>query len=126
VGRWLAYFELTSEQQQRELWRTDGTTAGTIRLGDWQYGWAWDGSLAIVDERLYYTFDDGIHGEEIWTSDGSPGGTRLLADVVPGATGSQPSSFTAANHALYFLADDGIHGREIWTIPAGHAPPRRR
>ena len=126
AGRLLGYFARTNEQQQLELWRTDGTTAGTIRLGDWQYGVAGDRSLAIVDERLYYTFDDGIHGEEIWTSDGSPGGTRLLADVVPGATGSQPSSFTAANHALYFLADDGIHGREIWTIPAGHAPPRRR
>lgn len=126
AGRWISYFYETQDYLPFELWRTDGTAEGTVRLGDWQYASAWDRSLAIVDERLYYTFDDGIHGKEIWTSDGSPSGTRLLADVVPGATGSQPSSFTAANHTLYFLADDGIHGREIWTIPAGHAPPRRR
>src|SRR4051812_38085157 len=33
--------------------------------------------------RVYYQANDGIHGDELWTSDGTAAGTRIVADVSP-------------------------------------------
>lgn len=70
-------------------------------------------SLAI-DERLYFVLDDGFHGDELWTSDGTSAGTRMVADVCPGACGSRPTQLSATSGRLLFVADDAVHGREWW------------
>lgn len=67
-----------------------------------------------------YAADDGAHGRELWVSDGTPAGTRILQDINrstasdgrPG--GSDPADFFIAGSTLYFSADDGVHGRELW------------
>jgi ELWxxDGT repeat protein len=38
----------------------------------------------LVDRLFMFTADDGEHGLEPWVSDGTPAGTRMLLDVVPG------------------------------------------
>lgn len=53
-------------------------------------------------------------GAELWITDGSEEGTRLLADLRPGAAGSDPRDGTVAAGRLFFTADDGVHGRELW------------
>ncbi|NPC69841.1 hypothetical protein HPP05_08775 [Corallococcus exiguus] len=58
---------------------------------------------------------DLFHGGELWKSDGSLLGTRLVKDVRPGPEGSLPSGLTALDGRLYFAADDGVHGRELWS-----------
>lgn len=63
---------------------------------------------------LYFSADDGIHGRELWRSNGTQGGTNLLKDIILGVTGSDPQKLTVAGSLLYFTADDGIHGRELW------------
>ena len=46
---------------------------------------SWPGHLTRVGNRVFFTADDGIHGEELWVTDGTPGGTRLIKDIlVPG------------------------------------------
>jgi ELWxxDGT repeat protein len=53
-------------------------------------------------------------GEELWITDGTEEGTHLLADLRPGAAGSDPRDGTVAGGRLFFTADDGAHGRELW------------
>jgi ELWxxDGT repeat protein len=41
-------------------------------------------SLAAANGKLYFGADDGIHGEEIWVSDGTETGKVMVADLVAG------------------------------------------
>ena len=59
----------------------------------------------------------GIHGPELWSTDGTPEGTGLVADLSPGPTGSAPEWLVAADGYLYFTADDGVNGRQLWQLP---------
>ena len=47
-------------------------------------------ALLGVPPETRQAFSDGTNGFELWTTDGTTAGTRLLADVQPGPTGSQP------------------------------------
>ncbi|MDP3185531.1 MAG: hypothetical protein Q8M58_09700 [Anaerolineales bacterium] len=63
---------------------------------------------------LYFTADNGIHGEEIWRSNGTSDGTYMIKDIYQGSNGSKPSSFNLLGYMFVFSANDGVHGRELW------------
>ena len=71
--------------------------------------------LANDSGTLYFSADDGRHGHELWQSNGTRKGTRMVKDINPGAAGSlggiTPSS---SGKPFYFFADDGVHGTELW------------
>src|SRR5512138_976005 len=73
--------------------------------------------------RVPFVANDGVHGWELWVTDGTAGGTSLLKDIRPGKQGSsivgKPLLFEGK---YYFAADDGSHGEELWRTdltPAG-------
>jgi ELWxxDGT repeat protein len=102
-----------------ELWRTDGTTAGTVMVSDINPGPASAriSGLTSVAGRLFFAADDGEHGIELWTSDGTAAGTRRLSDIAAGPPSSSPRELAAIGNRLYFSADDGVTGSEPWVLP---------
>jgi ELWxxDGT repeat protein len=70
--------------------------------------------LTALAGTLFFTVGRRDTGVELWSSDGSEAGTRLVKDVRPGADGSNPAELVAAGGVLFFTADDGASGRELW------------
>lgn len=89
-----------------ELWRTDGTTAGTYMLRDINPGK--NGSdpsgFTVFNGEVYFAADDGFRGRELWKTDGTSSGTVLVSDIKPGRTGTDPKDFIVYNNSLYFTA----------------------
>ena len=71
-------------------------------------------NLTNVNGELYFSMDDGTHGQELWKSDGTVAGTVLIDDIASGSGGSNPFDITAFNGEVYFIANDGTHGYQIW------------
>jgi ELWxxDGT repeat protein len=113
-----------------ELWKSDGTAAGTTLVKDLYPGThrvydyygnfsyvpnsSYPGFLTNFNGTLYFSADDGMHGQELWKSDGTATGTTLVNDINPGAGGSSPFRLTNVNGTLFFGANDGVHGDELW------------
>jgi ELWxxDGT repeat protein len=76
----------------------------------------WDqrDEMAAVGNQLFFVWDDGIHGNELWESDGPSAVPHLVRDICPGACSANPKALTAAQGKLFFIADEGVHGRELW------------
>jgi ELWxxDGT repeat protein len=103
----------------REMWFSDGTAAGTRMVRDFVPGATgmWDSSYAYITafgDRAYFVASDKDHGQELWSTDGTDGGTAIFADLSPGSNSSYPSSFTATGGKLYFLAVSANGGLLLW------------
>ena len=120
-------FQTNSGVNGAELWVTDGTAAGTSLLKDINPGKTASGaafSSAPADfapfgnGKALFRADDGVHGNELWVTDGTAGGTTMLKDINTagaGAAASDPQNFTdLGNGKAVFWADDGVHGNELW------------
>src|ERR1700704_3781865 len=60
------------------------------------------GEPVELDGVLYFLSNDGIHGFELWRTDGTTAGTLMLRDVCPGICSSGFGSFTAFRHKMYW------------------------
>ena len=119
------YFVSADAGHGQELWRTDGTAAGTLRVADLFPG---AGSSAPLDltpagDRLFFTADDGEHGRELWVTRGVPGDPQPVGRRTDGTLSLSPAGLTVAGDTLFFSADDGVNGRELWSLPLAPTPP---
>jgi ELWxxDGT repeat protein len=104
-----------------DLCRTNGTTAGTFRVTQ-ELSLALDsGAVELpvtlsVPERNLAIFSasprSGSPDLELWATDGTAEGTRLVKDVNPEGS-SNPRRMIAFAGRLFFLADTP-QGRELW------------
>ena len=102
-----------------ELWKTDGTITNTKLVKD--INPSYENSIVryspdptVFEDVLYFEANDGIHGAELWRSDGTDDGTYMVKDIRPGEDSSNLDRLSTAVGILYFTANDGIHGTELW------------
>ena len=122
LGDGRVLFVATDGTNGDELWVTDGTAAGTgLVLDVWAgaggsgYHPSVAGLTAFGNGLAVFRGNDGVHGEELWVTDGTAAGTSLLRDFVAGTDGGTPDNFLArGDGTVAFTVDDGIHGAELW------------
>jgi ELWxxDGT repeat protein len=112
------YFSAAASSEP-ELWSTDGTSAGTLTVsGTSPFDSSFPCDITASGQQVFFTAYNGPDpqaiGRELWVTDGTASGTKLVLDVAVGMKSSNPSDFTAFTGGVYFSADDGIHGRELW------------
>jgi len=126
-----------------EPWISDGTPVRTRRILDLNSfygpggGSQCDGLPLPSDPgpgvalggTVLFAADDLVHGRELFVSDGTAAGTRLVADINPATmpndvtedrepaligVGSNPTDFVRCGSGACFVADDGRTGRQLW------------
>ena len=120
----LLFFAATDEAGE-ELWRTDGTPAGTRRVKDIAAGQAGSApdQLTAIGSLVYFAAS-GPQGRELWRSDGTESGTVMVADILPGPDSSDPRGLARVGARVFFEAASSASGRELWSSdgsPAGTA-----
>jgi ELWxxDGT repeat protein len=141
---------------EAELFRSDGRAAGTFLVKDINpylidsgfhhtcaYASSNPGPGIAIGNRAVFAADDGVHGRELWTTDGTRQGTRLLEDLDPrrvatppdncadepddrtdSGLSSDPAGFVAFRNGALFAATDA-KGRELWWTNGTAAGTRR-
>lgn len=87
------------------LWKSDGTSAGTVKVGT---GYSSPASPTVVGSTLYFT---AANGAELWRSNGTDAGTVRVSTIGSSAA---MSNLTAIGSTLYFTATDATNGTELW------------
>lgn len=110
------YFAATDPAHGWELWRTDGTTAGTYRLTDVCPG-SCDSNpteMQLYQGQIYFVANDGVSGIELWVSTPAPGSARRVRDLCPGPCSSYPRSLEGSGERLLFIASSGSEW-QLWS-----------
>ncbi|MEX1024727.1 MAG: ELWxxDGT repeat protein [Planctomycetota bacterium] len=100
-----------------ELWRIDSTLYQPLLVRAFDpYDVATQPATGrrVGVDRLVFGADDGLDGEELWTTDGTLAGTVQLTDVP---TTLAPSEVARAGKQLVYRADDGLVGLELFRTP---------
>jgi len=66
--------------------------------------------LVNINGTAFFGADNGINGNELWKSDGTPAGTVLVKDINPGLISSSIRNLTNVNGTLFFTTSDGTNG----------------
>lgn len=110
-----------------ELWRSNGTARGTRLVKDIFGGT--DSSLSdFLDNRIvrmgrkvFFAARDDGWGAELWKSDGSRAGTKLVKNLNGGEDSGMPEPFTNVAGTLFFRAFTTRRGSELWKSDGSRA-----
>lgn len=109
-----------------ELWLTDFTAGNTRRIASGLNSGTLEPFPRTPSGHTYFAASTNGEGMELWITDGTQAGTRLVRDINPGATGSFRNAFlrkpdgeliypgVTIGEQVFFYPNDGVHGDEPW------------
>ena len=113
------FFIAEGENNNREVWTTDGEN-GVTKLTDTLDGNSSDGvylySIATFGDTYYFGATTESEGVELWSSDGTVGGTTLLIDFELGSGSSSPYQLFQDEEILFLSVGTSNQGRELWSL----------
>ena len=72
-------------------------------------------NLTVLDtSQMLFTAQNNTYGTELYTTDGTSTGTKILKDIVSGSGSSGPSNLKKLGKYIYFAATTASNGRELW------------
>jgi ELWxxDGT repeat protein len=116
----ILYFEASDGTNMREVWKSDGTAAGTVMIAGGYYASDIDGlryraNFTSVNGTLFFGAgtSNGATSYRLWKSDGTEAGTVMVKDTY-GNSFCYPFSLTNFNGALFFSASNSATGDGLW------------
>ncbi|UXI66793.1 hypothetical protein [Tahibacter amnicola] len=83
------------------------------------------GHFISIGDRAYFVATTPETGTELYSTDGSPAGLRLVRDFAAGPASSSAVPFGGTNGRIIVAANNGIHGMQMWSVnPDGTAATR--
>ena len=86
----------------------------TVSSGTFSAGGSSPSRITVFNDTLYFIADDGVHGYELWKTDGTETGTKLVKDTNPNGNYS-PGPFFVLDSKLYFFTNDAVNRLGLWT-----------
>ena len=115
------YFDANDGTHGGELWRTDGTEAGTVMIKDVntdnsvENGKGAFGGTFNVNNKIIFEAFNTTTNRELWVTDGTEAGTTILKDINAGKQwGVSLDDAIVVNNVLLFNGNNGTNGFELW------------
>jgi ELWxxDGT repeat protein len=83
-------------------------------------------NFAKLGSKFVFSAFTDANGTELWISDGTVAGTKMLKDIKPGIGSSFPIRLTPLGNNVVFVADDGTNGSECWVTDGTEAGTQMR
>jgi ELWxxDGT repeat protein len=114
------FFVAQDSAHGKQLWESDGTSSGTLRLTDGNdvRGGINPQDLTAVGNSLFFAANDGPavyggHGAQLWAA--APGSSGYAAHMVTNVAGGlYPSELAAAGNTLYFSGYTPTYGHQLY------------
>lgn len=127
------YFFASNLSNGRELWKYENGLTSLVRdintTNSGNQSSNPDNFIRFAN-KVFFTANDGIHGKELWQTDGTTAGTTMFFDFTPkysvtgisgfpsDKTGTFFNGFNAFDNKLYLI----INGSELWMTDGENQP----
>ena len=106
-----------------ELGITDGTSTTILDIRTGEVNSSVPTAFVQLGNKVFFQATNGTNGFELWSTDGTLGGTQMFLDINPTGSAFQPgNSITdgvgplplVIGNVMYFRATNGLDGVELW------------
>lgn len=127
----MVYFFANDNVHGIELWRSDGTAAGTVMVKDIlpgssssypTYNFNNLPTMFVMCGKLFFNANDSIHGQELWMSDGTTAGTQMVADLCSGTCSAEIQEAAISNGRMYFVTHDAAYNYSLYKMDVCYSP----
>lgn len=115
-----ALFAIYFWQTGLQLWVSDGSVAGTLELQNFPSAWYGLADFGLIDTRALFALqsqdpDTGSYVSELWETDGTAPGTRLLGLLQRDGQAAYVDHFLSSGAGLFFETRDEDNAATLWS-----------